>query len=58
MGTPNTTVSFNSFPSLAGAHDDILKEMYAGAKQKIKSDIVFLSQIQILSKEPVHWCEA
>lgn len=54
MGTPNTTVSFNSFPSLAGAHDDILKEMYAGAKQKIKSDIVFLSQIQILSKKPVH----
>lgn len=56
METPNTTVSLNSFPSPAGAHDDVFKETYAGTKQKIKSDIAFLSQI--LSKEPVHWREA
>lgn len=56
METPNTTVLFNSFPSPAGAHDDVFKEMYAGTKHKIKSDIAFPSQI--LSKEPVHWCEA
>lgn len=52
METPNTTVSLNSFPSPAGAHDGVFKEMYAGTKHKIKSDTAFLSQI--LSKELVH----
>ena len=44
MGTPNTTVSLNSFPSPAGAHDNIFKEMYGGTEHKINLTLPSLAR--------------